>query len=105
VNPTLRKVRILLHFYRTVMVPNVAFSVILLVFLRIYPEFRGSLMELLWFKGAFFVLILVCVHFLSADLYYFYYNLGCTRRLLFPLAFLLEVLVFVLLYQTVKQWL
>ncbi len=87
------------------MVPNVAFSVILLVFLHVYPEFRGGLMELLWFKGAFFVIILVCVHFLSAHQYYFYYNLGCSRRLLFPLAFLVDVLVFVLLYQTVKPWL
>lgn len=87
------------------MVPNVAFSIILLIFLHIYPEFRGSLMELLWFKGAFFALILIFVNFLNAQVYYFYYNLGLSRRILFPLAFLLDVLFFVLIYQAAKPWL
>ncbi len=99
-----RNARTLLFFYRSVWVPNGAFSVILLVFLHLYPGFRGSLLELLWFKAIFFALVLSVAHFLSDGRYYFYYNLGLSRRVLFPAAFIPDVLLFVLLHRLFEWW-
>lgn len=94
----------MLFFYRSVGVPNGAFSVILLLFLHLYPGFKGSLPELLWFKAGFFVLVLALAHVLSGGRYYFYYNLGLPRRVLFPAAFVADVLLFVLLHRLSEWW-
>ncbi len=104
VKPLLRNARILLFFYRSVWLPNGAFSVILLVFLHLYPGFKGSLPELMWFKAGFFALVLLVAHFLAEGRYYFYYNLGCSRRVLFPAAFTLDALLFAGLHQLFEWW-
>jgi hypothetical protein len=70
----------------------------------LYPGFRGSLLELLWFKAIFFALVLSVAHFLSDGRYYFYYNLGLSRRVLFPAAFIPDVLLFVLLHRLFEWW-
>lgn len=100
----LRNARILLFFYRSVWLPNGAFSVILLLFLHLYPQFRGSLPELVWFKAGFFALVLLVAHFLAEGRYYFYYNLGFSRRVLFPAAFTLDALLFILLHGLFEWW-
>jgi uncharacterized protein YqgC (DUF456 family) len=104
VKSLLHKARVLFFFYRTLSVPNAAFSVILLGFLQLYPQFRGGLPELLWFKAGFFALVLLAAHFLAEGRYYFYYNLGCSRRVLFPAAFTLDALLFVLLHRLFEWW-
>jgi hypothetical protein len=104
VKTLLRNARTMLFFYRSVWVPNGAFSVILLLFLHLYPDFRGSLLELLWFKAGFFALVLLVAHFLSDGRYYFYYNLGISRRMLFPAAFVPDVMLFVLLHRLFQYW-